>query len=100
MNIQIGKKRDTESRAEYVQSRRNAKRIVAKATNDKMTEEALKIEEMSAQEKRKHIFRMAKVKVNNKKDIVGNPGMRGQDSLLKLRLKNRLNLWKNYVKNY
>jgi len=38
-----------------------------------MTEEALKIEEISAQKKMKHIFRMAKVKASNKKDIVGNP---------------------------
>jgi len=30
-------------KSEYVQSRRNAKRIVAKAMNDKVTEEALKI---------------------------------------------------------
>jgi len=44
--------------------------------NDKVTEEALKIEEMSAQEKLKHIFRLAKVKANNYKDIVGNPCMR------------------------
>jgi len=50
--------------------------------NDKVAEEALKIEEMSAQtaqEKLKHIFRMVKVKANNKKGIVGNPCMRGQD---------------------
>jgi len=46
------KKRDAESKAVYVQSRRNAKRIVAKAMNDKVTEDALKIEKMSAQEKR------------------------------------------------
>jgi len=52
------KKRYAESRAEYVQSRRNAKRLVAKAVNDKVTEKALKIEEMSAQEKMKHIFRI------------------------------------------
>jgi len=45
-------------------------------------EEALKIEEMSAQEKIKHIFRMAKVKANNKK--VGNPYLRGQDGQLKI----------------
>jgi len=35
---------------------------------------------------------MAKVKANNKKDIVGNPCMRGQNGQLKLRLKDRLNL--------
>jgi len=62
-----------------VQSRRIATRIVAKAMNDKVTEEALKIEEISAQEKMKHIFRMAKVKTNNQKNIVGNLRMRGQD---------------------
>jgi len=39
---------------------------------------------------------MAKVKVNNKTDIVGNPCMRGQDGQLKLQLKNRLNLWEDY----
>jgi len=37
--------------------------------NDKVNEEVLKIEGMSAQEKIKHIFLMAKVKANNKKDI-------------------------------
>jgi len=46
------KKRDAESRAEYVQSRRNAKRIVvAKAMNDKVTEETLKIEEEKTEHK-------------------------------------------------
>jgi len=64
--------------------------------NDKVTEEEPKIEEMSAQEKMKYIFRIAKVKANNKKGIVGNPYMRGQDGQLKLRLKDRLNLWKDY----
>jgi len=64
--------------------------------NDKVTEEALKIEEMSAQEKMKHIFRMAKVKANNTKDIVGNPCMKGQVGQLKLRLKGRLSLLKDY----
>jgi len=33
--------------------------------------------------------------INNKKDTVGNPCMRGQDSDLKLWLKDRLNLWKD-----
>jgi len=84
------KKRDAESRTEYVQSRRNAKRIVAKTRNDKMTEKALKIEEMSAQEKMKHIVRIAKVKANNKKDNMGNPCMRGQYGQY------RLTLWKYY----
>jgi len=69
--------------------------MVAKAMNDKVTEEALKIEEMSAQEKVKHVFRIAKVKANNKKHIMGNHCMRGQDGQLKLRLKDRLNLWKD-----
>jgi len=78
-----------------VQSR-NAKTIVAKAINDKVTEEALKIEEKSAQEKMKHIFQMTKVKAKNKKDIVENPCMRGQNGQLKLRLKDRLNPWKDY----
>jgi len=46
------KKREAESRAEYVQSRRsNANRIFAKAMNDKVTKEALKIEEVSAHRK-------------------------------------------------
>jgi len=44
-----------------------------KAVNDKVTEEALKIEKTSAHAKMKHIFRMEKVKANNKKDIVENP---------------------------
>jgi len=42
---------------------------------------------------------MAKVKANHKKDIVRNPCMRGQDGhfgQLKLRLNDRLNLWKGY----
>jgi len=45
----------------------------------------------------KHIFRMMKVKANNKQDIVGNPGMRSQDGQLNLRLKDRLNLWKELL---
>jgi len=50
--------------------------------NDNVTEEALKIEEMSAQEKKETHFpngEITKVKANNKKDIVGNPCTRGQD---------------------
>jgi len=42
---------------------------------------------------------MAKVKANNKKDIVRNPCMRDQDGQLKLRLKYRLNLWKDYCED-
>jgi len=41
---------------------------------------------------------MAKVKANNKKAIVGNPRMRDQDGQLKLRLKDRLNLWKRLLR--
>jgi len=51
---------------------------------------------MSAQEKMKHIFRMTNVKENNKKHIVRNRCMRGQYGQLKLRLNERLNLWKDY----
>jgi len=42
-----------------VQCRKNAKRTVAKAMNDKAMEEATKIEKISAQDKMKYIFQMA-----------------------------------------
>jgi len=57
--------------------------------------ENAKIARLDAILKMKHIFQMAKVKANNKKDIVGNSCVRGQDGQLKLRLKYRLNLWKD-----
>jgi len=43
----------------------------------------------------KRIFQIVKVNAN-KKDIVGNPCMRGQDGQSKLHRKDRLNLWKDY----
>ena len=88
--------RSDEARAVYIEFRSRARRAVAMAMKEAAPKEASEIENMRLEERLRHVYRMAKAKANSKKDVVGNPCMRGHDGRLRLLLDDRLKMWKEY----
>jgi hypothetical protein len=88
------KTRTTEDRVRYIEARRNARKVVAKAQDVKRVEF---VSELDSEEGRRNVFRIAKQMIKERQEVVGGSCVNDDQGRLVIDSEGIKGVWKEYM---
>ena len=88
-----------EDQERYQIVKKEMKRVIAKAIDKEAKEQLRKFVEMPLSERMREIFKMTKAKARDKQDVAGVKCVKNREGELKVLLKDRLDVWKEYAED-